>query len=138
MDTHTAPLNTASALSSQRALGTGLLGKVDDATRYKRHLLCSRTADDLPFPIQSKGLLVKVCALANRPGFTIHLQVVAALAHQMATQVGPIDVQFFQSNRLPIQIQADRFGDTGFGRMAGVSPTARMRPLSKSWSTWRL
>src|SRR5438105_14213850 len=97
MDTDTTTLGTGGALGVQRTLRTGLFGKVDHTTRHKRHFLRSRTADDLPFPIQGKGLLVKVGALANRPGFAIHLQIVAAFSHQMATQIGPIDVQLFQS-----------------------------------------
>src|SRR6266852_2050448 len=96
MDADTASLGTGSALSLQRALGTDVLGKVDHPTRDKRHLLPGRTADELPLPVQHKGLLVKALPLANRPGFTRHLQVVTALPHQMATQIGSVNVQFPQ------------------------------------------
>src|SRR2546421_12671326 len=96
MDADTTTLSTGGALGFQRTLCTGLFGKVNHAARHKRHFLRSWTANELPLPIQEdKGLLVKVCALANRPGFAIHLQIVAALAYQMATQIGPIDVQLF-------------------------------------------
>src|SRR5439155_14731309 len=37
----------------------------------------------------------------------------------MATQIGPIDVQLFQSHLLPLQIRADPFGDTGFRGIGG-------------------
>ena len=47
----------------------------------------------------------------------------------MATQIGPIDVQLFQSHLLPLQIRADPFGDTGFrsigqGQAYGSDETA--------------
>ena len=105
MDTHTAPFGTGGALGFQRALGTGVFGKVNHAAGHKGHFLLSRTADDLSFPIQDKGLFVKAFAFANGPGFAIHLQVIAPLPHEMATQIGPIDVQFFQRNLLLLQIR---------------------------------
>src|SRR6266567_4576871 len=107
MDADTTTPGTGGALGFQRTLCTGLFGKVNHAARHKRHFLRSWTANELPLPIQDKGLLVKVCALANRPGFAIHLQIVASLT-------------------------------LASGALAGVRPTARMRPVSKSWSTWRL
>src|SRR5260370_42504732 len=62
MDADTTTPETGGALGFQRAVGPGLFGKVDDTPGHKRHFLRSRTANDLPFPIQGKGLLVKVCA----------------------------------------------------------------------------
>jgi hypothetical protein len=119
MDADTASFGTGRALGFQRTLGTGLFGKVDHAAGNKGHLLFSRTTDELPFPIQRKGLLVKAFALANGPGEALHLQLIAALPHQMATQIGPINVQFFQRNLLPINVHADRFGDTRFRDIGG-------------------
>ena len=52
MDADTASLGTAGALSLQRALSTGVFGKVDHPTRDKGHLLLGRTTDDLPLPVQ--------------------------------------------------------------------------------------
>src|SRR6266851_9560616 len=115
MDADTASLGTGGALSLQRTLGTGVFGKVDHPTRDKRHLLLGRTPDDLPLPVQHKGLLVKALPRANRPGFTIDLQLLGALTNQMTTQIGPIDVQFLERNFLPIQIRANGWGHTGFG-----------------------
>ncbi len=112
MDTHAASFCTGRALVFQRALGTGVFGKMNDATRHKGHFLFSWTADDLPFPIQGKRLLGKALPFANRPGFTIDLQLIAALTNQVAAQIGPINVQFFQSHLLPIQICTDGFGHT--------------------------
>src|SRR5689334_20975380 len=103
MDTDTASIGAGGTLSFQRTLGTGVFGKVDHPTRHKRHLLRSRTPNDLPFPIQNKSLLREVLAAANRPSFTIHLQVTGAGMHQMAAQIGSINVEFLQENRLPIQ-----------------------------------
>ena len=117
MDADTASLGTAGALSLQRALSTGVFGKVDHPTRDKGHLLLGRTTDDLPLPVQHKGLLVKALPLANRPGFTIELQLLGALTNQMTTQIGSIDVQFLEKNLLPIQIRADRFSYSGFGHI---------------------
>jgi hypothetical protein len=122
MDTDTASLGTGRALGFQRALGTGVFGKVDHPTRHKGHFLRSRTADHLPFPIQGKGLLVKAFAFANRPSFAIHLQVVAAFPHQMAAQIGPVDVQFLQISSLSLQIRADRFSHTGFRDISWCEP----------------
>jgi hypothetical protein len=84
------PSGTGGASGLQRALGAGLFGKVDDPTRDKGHFLLSRTTDLLPFPAQGKRLLGKAFALTNRSGFAIHLQLVAALPHQMAAQIGPM------------------------------------------------
>ncbi len=113
MDAHTASFRTGSALGLQGALGAGLFGKVDDPTGHKGHFLLSRTANDLPFPIKGKRLLVKAFADPNWPGFAIHFQIIAALSHQMAAQIRPINVQFFQSYMLPIQICTNRFSHTG-------------------------
>ena len=57
---------------------------LDHGTRYKGHLLRSRTPDDLSFPVQGKGLLVKLLPVTNGPGLAIHLKLVTALAHQVA------------------------------------------------------
>lgn len=85
MDADAAALGTTAALLFQGALGAGLFGEVDHPASDNRHLLLSRALDDLPFPIQSKGLFGKVCALANWPRFAIHFQISTALAHPMAT-----------------------------------------------------
>src|SRR5260370_16270095 len=115
MDADTASLGTGGALSLQRALGTGVFGKVDHPTRDKGHLLLGRTPDDMPLPVQRKGLIVKALPRANRPSFTIDLQLVRALPNQTTTQIGPIDVPFLERNCLPLQIRADGWGHTGFG-----------------------
>jgi len=60
---------------------------------------------------------VKVFADPNRPGFAIDLQVAAAFPHQMAAQIGPIDVEFLQGDWLPIQIPADGFRHPRFGHI---------------------
>jgi hypothetical protein len=44
---------------------------------YKGHILLGKTVDNLPFPIQSKGLLLNVCTLSNGPGFARDLYGVA-------------------------------------------------------------
>src|SRR5260370_948612 len=93
MDTHTASFYTGGALLFQWALSAGLFRKVDDPTGNKGHLLFSRTTDDLPFPIQCKRLLGKAFPLTHWPGFAIHFQIVAAFPHQMATQIGSVDMQ---------------------------------------------
>src|SRR2546427_7888914 len=58
----------------------------------------SKNPDDLLFPIQGKSLFVKVFAHPNWPGFAIDFQIIGALTHQMATQIGPINVQFLQTS----------------------------------------
>jgi hypothetical protein len=83
VDADAASLEAGGTLGLQGALGTGLFGKVNHTAGYKRHLLRSRTPDGLPFPIQSKRLLVKAFADPNRPSFAIHLQPIAPLPHQM-------------------------------------------------------
>src|SRR5258707_15857541 len=103
MDADTASSGTGGALSLQGTLGTGLLGKVNHPTRQKGHFVLRGALDRLPFPIQNKGLLVKTLALPNGAGFAKHLQVVGALANQVTTQIGPIDVQFLQPSPLPVQ-----------------------------------
>ena len=94
MDAHTASFGTGGALSFQGTLRTGLFGEMDHSTGNKGHLLLSRASDDLPFPVQDKGLLMKLLAFADWPGFAVDLKLVAPFAHQMATQIGPVDVQF--------------------------------------------
>src|SRR5260370_2129702 len=121
MDADTASLGTGGALSLQRALGTGVFGKVDHPTRDKGHLLLGRTPDDLPLPVQRKGLLVKALPRANRPSFTIDLQLVRALPNQMTTQIGPIDVQFLDRNFFPIHIHADASPPTISGLLAACA-----------------
>jgi hypothetical protein len=78
MNAHTASFRAAGALLFQWALGTRLSGKVNHSTGNKGHLLCSRTAPHLPFPIEGKGLLVKVLADPNWPGEAQHFQLFAA------------------------------------------------------------
>src|SRR2546425_8401361 len=111
MDTDAASLRSRRALGFQRALRAGDFGKMNDAARPKGHFLLGRAADDLLFTIQGKSLFVKVFAHPNWPGFAIDFQIIGALTHQMATQIGPINVQFLQTSSLPLQIFADRFGD---------------------------
>src|SRR6266702_7479980 len=103
MDAHTPSFRTAGALRFQGTLGTDLFGEMDHRTSNKGHLLLSRTPDDLPFPVQDKGLLVKLFAFAHWPGFAVDRKLVAAFAHQMAAQIGPIDVQFLERDLLPLQ-----------------------------------
>jgi hypothetical protein len=55
--------------------------------------LFSWTANEVPFPIQDKRLLVNMFADPNRPGFAIDLQIIIALTHQMTTQIGPVDME---------------------------------------------
>src|SRR5260370_19851403 len=119
MDTHAASFRTGRALCFQRTLGTGVFGKMNDPTRHKGHFLFSWTKDDLLFPIQGKRLLGKALAVPNRPSFAIDLQLVASLTHQMAAQIGPVDMQFFQSHVLSFQICTDGFGHTGFRDIGG-------------------
>jgi hypothetical protein len=51
MNAHTTAFDTGRTLGFQGTPRAGILGKVDHTTRHKRHLLRSRTADDLPLPI---------------------------------------------------------------------------------------
>src|SRR5258708_14987625 len=114
MNTHTASLGTGGTLGFQGTLSTYLLRKMDHATRNKRHLLLGGTLDGLSFPVQVESLLVEVLAVAHLPGFAIDLQVRVSCTHQTAALIRSVDVQFFQSNLLLLQIFADRFGDTRF------------------------
>jgi hypothetical protein len=114
-DTHTASFGTGGALCLQGALVTGLFRKVNHSPWHKRHVLRSRTLDRLALPVQDKGLLLKTLPLTNWPGFAIHFQFFGALANQMTTQIGSVNVQFLQRHLLPVQILADRFGPIGFG-----------------------
>src|ERR1700687_2462622 len=114
MDAHTASFGTGGTLCFQGTLGTGLFREMDQRTSNKGHLLLSRAADDLPFPVQDKGLFVKLFAFAHWPGFAVDRKLIATFAHQMAAQIGPIDVQFLYSDLLPLQVLADRWRDTGF------------------------
>jgi hypothetical protein len=93
--------------------------EVDDPTRLKRHFLLSRTANRLPTPIQDERLLVKVLPFAHGPGFARDLKFSAALTHQMATQIGPVDMQLFHCHRLPLQIRTDLSGDARFWNIRG-------------------
>lgn len=83
METHTPASASGGALLFEGTLSASVFGKVDHPTGYKRHFLCSRAANHLSFPIQGKGLLGKAFALTHRPGFAVHLQIVATLPHQM-------------------------------------------------------
>jgi hypothetical protein len=94
MNAHTAAIGTRGALRFQRTLGADLFRVVDCSTRLKRHLLPSRASNEATFPIQGKRLLVKVFSLAHRLGFAIYFQLITALLHQMATQLGAIDMEF--------------------------------------------
>src|SRR5258708_32937041 len=114
MNTHTASLGTGGTLGFQGTLSTYLFRKMDHATRNKRHLLLGGTLDGLSFPVQVESLLVEVLAVAHLPGFAIDLQVRVSCTHQTAALIRSVDVQFFQSNLLLLQIFADRFGDTRF------------------------
>src|SRR6266446_411425 len=53
MNADAAPLGTGGALDLQGTLRADLFGKVDDATKHKRHLLRSRAPDELLFPVQA-------------------------------------------------------------------------------------
>lgn len=86
MDAHTASFGTARAVRFQGALRTGLLREMDHRTGTKRHCLLSRASDDLPLPMQDKGLRMKLLPLA----------------HQVATHIGPVDVQFLSRDLLPL------------------------------------
>ena len=94
MDAHTASFGTGGALSFQGTHRTDLFGEMDHRTGNKGHLLLSGAADILLFPIQDKALLMKLLAFAHWPGFAVDRKLVAAFAHEVATQIGPIDVQF--------------------------------------------
>src|SRR5260370_37955509 len=122
MEAGSASSGTGRALSLQGTRGTGFLGKVDPPSRHKGHFLLRGALDRLPLPIQNKGLLVKLLAWPNGPGLAKHLQVLGALTNQVTTQIGPIDVQFRQTSPLPVQILANRFGDTGFRRIGSRDP----------------
>src|SRR6266567_479398 len=109
-----APFGTGSTLPFQGTLSTGFFGKMHDATRHKGHLLFRWTANDLSVPIEGKHLLGEVLSLAHRPGFAIDLQFSTAFPHQLAAQIGSVDMHLFQSNRLSSQIRTDGLGDAGF------------------------
>ena len=51
-------------------------------------------------PIQLKRRLEEAVAIADRPGFTVHVQVCCTFPHQTTAQVGPIDMQFAQRGLL--------------------------------------
>lgn len=124
MDAHAAAFGTSRALRLQRALGTDVFGKVHNATRHKGHFLVSRTANHLPVLIKDKRLLGKAFSCANRPGFAIKFQLTTPLAHQMATQIRAIDMQFFQHHRLLLQVRDFRLwlhthDDVGQHHVAG-------------------
>jgi hypothetical protein len=55
----------------------------------------------------------KVFALAHRPGFAIHLQIIAARPYQMAAQKGSIDMQFRSTNIWQAEIFAHGIRHTG-------------------------
>ena len=115
MNADAASFGNGGALRSQRTLRAGFFGKVNHTAKHKGHLLACWTSDRLPLPIQGKPLLGKVLPFANRPSFAIDLQLIPPLPHQMATQIGPVDVEFFQPHLLPAQISTDGFRHTGFG-----------------------
>ncbi|GAC1665146.1 MAG: hypothetical protein PVS3B3_36720 [Ktedonobacteraceae bacterium] len=94
MDAHTTSFGTGGALSFQGTHRTDLFGEMDHRTGNKGHLLLSRAPDTLPFPIQDKGLLTKLLVLADWPRFAVDRKLVAPFAHEVATQIGPVDVQF--------------------------------------------
>jgi len=87
---------------------------MDNAAGHKRHFLLSRTADDLPFPVQGKRLLVKVFPFANWPSFAIDVEVVTAFSHEMATHIAPVDVEFCETYSLRLQVSVDLFRHAGF------------------------
>ncbi len=81
MNAHTATFGASGTLRFQGTLSTRLVGKVDDPTRLKGHLLLSWAANRLSIPIQDERLFVKVLARTYWPGFALDLQLVSALAH---------------------------------------------------------
>src|SRR5579859_1773896 len=80
----------------------------------KRHLLLVWTTDALLLPIEFEGRLEKARAIADRPGFAVDHQISRPLAHQRATEIGPIDVPFPQLRLLSHQVSTDLLGHAGF------------------------
>src|SRR5260221_243352 len=119
MDADTAPTRTAGTAFPQGTSSTDLRREMHRPAWLKRHLLLVRTADALPLPIKLKGGLEKARAIAYRPGFAVDQQISRSLAHQRATEVGPINVQFGQLRLLCGEIRLDRLGDAGFWHIGG-------------------
>jgi hypothetical protein len=113
MDADTAPFGTGGAWLFQRTLRARLCGKMDHATGHTGHLVLSWAPNDLPLPIEEKGVRGNMGAPAHRPRCARHLQIVAAFPHHMTPEIRPIDLQLVETHRLPREILADRVGDAG-------------------------
>src|SRR6266446_5549563 len=72
MNRHAASELAGRAALSQRTGGTGLGGKMHDATRLEREHDLVRACNHLLLPIQVKGRLGKARAIAHRPGLAVH------------------------------------------------------------------
>src|SRR5258708_13328258 len=128
MNAHTAPLRTGGTLGLQRALPTCFFRKVNGTTGNKGHLLPSRALDALLFPVQNKSPFVKVFADPNRPGFAVDFQLITALTHQMATQIGSVDMKLLERNSLPLQVCTDLLCSPlllAFSRRTPANPNRR-------------
>jgi hypothetical protein len=136
MDAGTAPFGTDRTSRFQSTLGTGVFWNVNNTIRDKGHFLFRWTANDLPIPIQKKYLLGEALSLANRPGFAINLQLVTSPSHQVAAEIRPVDMEFFQNHLLPLQIGADVSGHAGFwdiGRRDGLISSFAWRVVGRKF-----
>src|SRR5437667_7719020 len=100
MNANTAPITTGGTALPE---GTGLadLGwKLDHASWHKWHLLLVGTAQEPSLPIELKCRFEEAVAIADRPGFTVHMQVCCTFPHQTTTEIGPINMQFVQRGLL--------------------------------------